>query len=175
MGASQSKPDQDSDKIFYNETPIQFSHDLVNHLSDNLDSPDIPPQRQSSLDDHVRQRIQAELARLHEEEEAVQVQIENALARENLDRERGKSEATDTVDENAMSSAVLLGDMEQIKGNIDRFQTRHDLVELPLLQATSDAVAACYRANSTTTLDCWKQVSEFRNAVHQVEQVTYFA
>ncbi|KAA1479723.1 hypothetical protein DENSPDRAFT_846339 [Dentipellis sp. KUC8613] len=170
MGASQSKPEQDPSKVFYNQTPIQFAHDLVNHLSDNLDSSDIPPQRQSNLDDHIRQRIQAELARMREEEEAVHMQIENALARENLDRERDKSEATNTMEKTVKSSAVLFSDMVQVKGNIDRFGSRHDFVELPLLQAKSGAVADCYRVNPTTTLDCWKQVSEFRNAVHQVEQ-----
>ena len=57
---------------------MQFSQDVVNQLSDNLASPDTPPERQSSIDAHVRSRIQAELARLREEEEQVKQEIERA-------------------------------------------------------------------------------------------------
>ncbi|TFY77942.1 hypothetical protein EWM64_g6070 [Hericium alpestre] len=81
MGASQSKSEDEGSKVFYSETPIQFSQDLVNQLSDQ--SPDTPP---STLDSHIRQRIQSEIARLREEENALYTQIETTLEKENLDR-----------------------------------------------------------------------------------------
>lgn len=173
MGASQSKADEEP-KVFYNETPIQFSQNLVNHLADTVDT---HPERQSTLDGHVRARIQSELARLREEEEEVRQQIELALEKENLDRERdmaGDVSTTSEADSGAIgdvkSGEVLLGDLEEVRTKVERFQTRQQLVELPELKTKGEAVVSCYRSHPSTSLDCWREVSEFRAAVSQVEQ-----
>ncbi|THH20931.1 hypothetical protein EW146_g492 [Bondarzewia mesenterica] len=168
----------DEPKIFYNETPIQFSQDLVNHLSDHLATTETPPERQSTLDGHVRARIEIELSRLREEEDQVRQQIELALEKENMDRERemaGDASAaadadTDTIGD-VKSSHTLLGDLEEVRSKIERYQTRQQLVEMPELKAKGEAVVSCYKSNPSTTLDCWHEVSEFRSAVSQVEQV----
>ncbi|TFY74112.1 hypothetical protein EWM64_g9901 [Hericium alpestre] len=172
MGASQSKSEDESSKVFYSETPIQFSQDLVNQLSDQ--SPDTPS---STLDGHIRQRIQSEIARLREEENALYTQIETTLEKENLDRERSmagdavsSSQGQDETTGDVKSSAVLLGDLEEVKSKIDRFQTRQELADQPALKAKSEAVVLCYRSNPTRTLDCWQEVSDFRHAVAEVEQ-----
>lgn len=174
MGASQSKPDSD-EQVFRAETPIQFSEDVVNDLVDHTATP-VPPERQSTLDAQIRSRIQAELQHLRQEEEAVREEIERALEKENLDRERAMAgeaaDAADGADEagRVKSSAALMGDLEELRQKVERFQTRRALNEFPDVQAKSEAVVNCYKSHPTTTLDCWREVNEFKNSVAKVEQ-----
>ncbi|KAG8893306.1 hypothetical protein FRB99_002063 [Tulasnella sp. 403] len=161
MGASQSKP-EDS-KVFTNETPIQFSQDLVNHLSDKLVSPETDATRQHTLDEHVRTRIHAELARLQSEDALVRQQIENALEKENLDRE--------TALDDSASSAELHAEIEQVQKRAERFITRKQLDDFPEVKEKQHALLQCYRANRTKPLDCWLQVEEFKEAVAVLEKV----
>ncbi|KAG2092925.1 uncharacterized protein F5147DRAFT_747979 [Suillus discolor] len=141
MGAGQSKVDTE-EKVFYNETPIQFSQDVVNHLSDHSMSPDTSPERQSTLDAH----------HLRAEEESVQREIELALERENIDRE--KSSAGGKVAEgDVKNSMTLMGDLEEIHTKVDRFQTRRQLSDYPAVKESGEAVVLCYRQNPTTPLD----------------------
>jgi len=60
----------------------------VNRLSDQLESRETAPERQSIIDAHIRARIHDELEHLKKEEEIVRQEIERALERENLDREK---------------------------------------------------------------------------------------
>lgn len=85
------------------------------------------------------------------------------------------------------SSTALMGDLEDVRQKIERFQTRRALGEFPEVQAASNAVVNCYRyvfcsadskllfmscrSNPTTTLDCWREVEEFKTSVGKVEQV----
>jgi len=174
MGANQSTPQTD-EKVFSSETPIQFSQDVVNQLSDNLASPDTPPERQSSIDAHVRSRIQAELARLREEEEQVKQEIEHALEKENLDRERGMAgEESESEGEggagSVKSSAALMGDLEELRRKVEKYHTRHELEGYSAVQAKGEAVVSCYKSHPSTPLDCWREVSEFKASVAQVEE-----
>jgi len=172
MGASQSTAPPE-EKVFSVETPIQFSQDVVNHLSDQLASSDIPPERQSTLDAHIRSRIQSELARLREEEESVKAEIQHALEKENLDREREMAGEEDEgeagVTGSVKSSTALMGDLEEVRQKVEKYHTRQ-LDGLSAVQEKVDAVVACYKSNSTSSLDCWRQVSEFKNSVTQLEQ-----
>ncbi|KAH9951417.1 hypothetical protein B0H21DRAFT_281275 [Amylocystis lapponica] len=173
MGASQSTA-QAEDKVFSVETPIQFSQDVVNHLSDNLASPEIPPERQSTIDAHIRSRIQSELARLREEEQSVKEEIERALEKENLDREREmageESESEeDGVTGSVKSSASLMGDLEEVRRKVEKYHARQS-EGLSSVQEKGDAVISCYKSNPTTPLDCWRQVGEFKSSVAQLEQ-----
>ncbi|KAI0956916.1 hypothetical protein AcW1_005474 [Taiwanofungus camphoratus] len=176
MGASQSTPRTD-EKVFVSETPIQFSQDVVNHLSDHMASPDTPPERQSSIDAHIRSHIQSELARLREEEEQVKDEIERALEKENLDRERemageeSQSEGEEASAGSVKSSAALMGDLEEVRRKVERFHTRQELEGYSAVQAKGEAVVSCYRSHPSTTLDCWREVSEFKSSVAQVEKV----
>lgn len=166
MGASQSTPRTD-EKVFVSETPIQvslnylrrnradgglqFSQDVVNHLSDHMASPDTPPERQSSIDAHIRSHIQSELARLREEEEQVKDEIERALEKENLDRERemageeSQSEGEEASAGSVKSSAALMGDLEEVRRKVERFHTRQELEGYSAVQAKGEAVVSCYR------------------------------
>ena len=167
MGASQSRSDTD-EKVFYSDTPIQacphlcfrpersrtrpqFSADVVNHLADNVASPEPTPERQASIDAQIRSRIHSELEHLRQEEDQVREEIERALEKENLDKERamagdeGEADAAGGV----KSSAALMGDLEEVRQKIERFQSRRALTEFPEVQAKSDAVVNCYRRAPT--------------------------
>lgn len=159
MGASQSKTDV-TPKIIPNQTPVQvcrvrfayppaflipakFSQDVVDYLSDHLESPETTPERQISLDNRVRSRIQAELQALRAEEEKVQQEIHRALEKENLDRESDVGDGTPLSE--AKNSATLIGNLEEIKAKVDRYQTRRQLSDFPFLKEAGEEVVSCYR------------------------------
>ncbi|TFK55325.1 hypothetical protein OE88DRAFT_1623751 [Heliocybe sulcata] len=168
MGAGQSKSDSD-EHVFHAETPIQFSNEVVNHLSDTSASPDTPPERQSTLDAHIRQRIQAELAHLREEESHVREEIERALEKENLDRERDMA-----GDESGQvkSTTALLGDVDELRKQVERFHSKKEEEDFVGARTRGEAVVQCFRNNPSTPLDCWKQVTEFKASVAHVEEVS---
>ncbi|KAK7693050.1 hypothetical protein QCA50_002615 [Cerrena zonata] len=170
MGAGQSQPDREEDKIFYSNTPISFSEDVVNHLTDQVASPNPSPERQSTLDAHVRARIQSELQKLQQEEEVVKSEIERALEKENLDKERELSEDSEDGGVGSVkSSAVLMGDLEEVRQKVEKYQRRTS-EETSEWMAKRQAVQSCYSSNSKQTLDCWKEVTEFKASVGQLEQ-----
>lgn len=117
MGAAGSKPDQETtapgETTFYaaRDSPVQvrpsslrsllpssslpspllqFSESLIDHLSSSASPSSGAPSaaRQETLDTHIQSRINSELARLREQESSVRAEIEKALERENLDKER---------------------------------------------------------------------------------------
>jgi MICOS complex subunit MIC19 len=126
----------------------------VNRLEDNLSTPETTPERQNTLDNHVRARIQAELARLQAEEVHVREQIEAVLERENLDREKalsgtgpGESHGVreDATSGNVSSSALLQGDLEEVQKKVERFHVRRQLDDHPQVKEARDAVLQCYQ------------------------------
>lgn len=128
---------------------LQFSPDVVNQLSNRLESPETSPERQTILDAHIRTRIQHELEHLRREEEHVQGEIERALEKENLDRERAMAgdalEGDGSGAGEVRSSTVLRGDLEEVQGKISRYQSRKELTEYPEVKSRGDAVVECYR------------------------------
>jgi altered-inheritance-of-mitochondria protein 13 len=125
----------------------QFSQDVVNQLADNLASPDVPPSRQTTLDEQVRGRIQAELSRLRSEEQAVRDEIERTLEKENLDKERSMANAEDGADGagGVKSSVALLGDVDEIRRKVDRFHSKRELEDYATIRSLSEEVSTCYR------------------------------
>ncbi|KAH9999037.1 hypothetical protein BJV77DRAFT_940284 [Russula vinacea] len=193
MGASHSK--QDTEQVFYNPVPIQVSSELATQLSDTSLSPEVSPTRHAILDQSVRAKISAEAARLrgrndndndnddHHDEgvDIVQREIEAALERENLDRERGMAGDAVAADADAdaahgdvKNSTVLLGDLEEVRQKVDRYRVRASLADHLGVKEAREAVASCYQANPTTTLNCWSEVAAFRSAVAELEQVVPF-
>lgn len=122
----------------------------MNHLTDNAASPSPSPERQATIDAQIRSRIQSELEHLRQQEEEVTQEIERALEKENLDRETAMAgnESEGESDGEAGSvrnSAALLGDLEELRTKVERFQSRQALSEFPEVQAASEAVVTCYR------------------------------
>lgn len=93
---------------------IQFSETLINHLSSqSTPSSAVPSSRQEALDAHIQARIQSELAQLRQQEQQVRQEIERALEKENLDREKGKAEEGQT--KGLSHSASLFEDLKQLE------------------------------------------------------------
>jgi MICOS complex subunit MIC19 len=184
------------------QTKRQFSNDLVNHLSDELASPETTSAQQSILDHHVRTRIQAEISRLREEEEEVKSQIEQALERENIDRERKSAipgeeeegvdaEGSGSTDGAVRSSTSLMEDLKEVQSKVERFHQRRSLDDVPEVKASSESLVECYRydyiphvkaeltnsfhvhrKNRKTSLDCWIEVAQFKESVARAEQAS---
>ena len=110
---------------------------MVNQLSDALEASETTPERQLILDSHIRARIRDELEHLKEDEEDVREEIERALEKENLDREKSMAGEGDGA-----NSSILLGDMDEIRVRIDKYASRRKGVEV---QAVGDAVVQCYK------------------------------
>lgn len=119
------------------------------------------------------------------------------MEKENLDREKAMagqaSEEGRAGAGSVKSSAALLGDLEEIRSKIDRFQIRKSLASYPGLKASQDALVSCYkyvvismwaimvinitfskRSHATSSLDCWMEVVNFKNSVAQLEKVSVF-
>ena len=131
----------------------------MNHLADNLASPVTTPQRQMTLDTHIRSRIQAELGILREQEAQVRREIEQALEKENLDRDIRMSGISENTAGEVKNSAALLGDMEEIRQKVDRFQSRQQLSQHPAVKVNGEAVVSCYKCvpgavQCSTSSDC---------------------
>lgn len=72
-------------------------------------------------------------------------QIEAALEKENLDRERSLAGDQPAETGGIKSSAVLLGDLEQMQAKIGRFKTRISLQDHPQVKEHQQAVISCYK------------------------------
>ena len=132
----------------------QVSPDVVNNLSARLASEETMPERQFAVDSHIRKRIQNELTALRSEEEKVQLEIHRALEKENLDREMGMIEDGGTHG-GLKTGVALIGDLEEIREKVDRFQTRRQLGDFPSVKETGEAIASCYRYVRCTSLGCF--------------------
>ena len=175
-----------------NLSPLQFGQDVMNHLSDQLGSSETTPKRQATLDAHIRSRIQADLQHLREQEDHVRQEIELALEKENLEREKsmaGKAAERDEIVGSVKSSAALMGDLEEIRSKVDRFHSRQEAEGIHVVKEKGEAVVSCYRqalyclskdhrltdvcvrSHPTATLECWREVSEFKASIVRAEQV----
>lgn len=103
---------QPTDTLLLYRIRSQFDQGLINKLSSSsLPSSTVPSSRQEALDSHIQSRIASELARLHEQESSVREEIERALEKENLDKERG----AEGEDKGLSHSASLLKDLDELE------------------------------------------------------------
>jgi MICOS complex subunit MIC19 len=139
----------------------------------------------------VRQRIAAELAVLHAEEEEVRRAMREALEKENLGREKALSEhavplhlgslcIVDIVltgDESTGSRGTLSlsEDIEAVKTRVERYVQRRALAAESgsAVEDSRKAVVQCYKLNPERPLDCWKEVEQFRAEVAKLENVRF--
>lgn len=117
---------------------------------DHKASPEIPHDRQLTIDAHIRARIQSELTHLQQEEERVRDEIEHALEKENLDRERalaGEESASDKAGPagSVKSSAALMGDLEELRQKVEKYHARQNSEELSTVRAKGEEVILCYK------------------------------
>jgi altered-inheritance-of-mitochondria protein 13 len=109
---------------------------VVNQL-EHSDASATTPERQSILDSHIRARIRDEIELLKKDEEDVRWEIELALEKENLDREKSMASEADGA-----NSSILLGDVNEMRVRIDKYASRRMSVEV---EAVGDAVVECYK------------------------------
>ena len=122
----------------------------MNQLVDHKASPEIPHERQLTIDAHIRARIQSELSHLQQEEERVREEIERALEKENLDRERALAGEESGSDEagpagSVKSSAALMGDLEELRQKVEKYHARQNSEELATVRAKGEEVILCYK------------------------------
>jgi altered-inheritance-of-mitochondria protein 13 len=124
----------------------QFSQQVVNQLSDRLASSETTPERQTTLDARIRSRIQTDLQHLREEEEYVRHEIELALEKENLNREKTLAEETSGSEGGSLkNSSSLLGDLEEIQRRVEKFHSRRELNEFSTVTTDREALIVCYK------------------------------
>ena len=116
---------------------------MVEHLQDSAGSPGTSPDRQSTLDAHIRARINTELGRLREEEKLVREQIETALEKENLSRERAGT--GDEAEGGVTSSSSIQGALDEVQRKVDRFHAKRDINGYLLVSESSQKLIECYR------------------------------
>lgn len=117
---------------------------MINHLQESGGSPGTSPERQSTLDTHIRARINAELGRLREEEKVVREQIEAALEKENLSKERMGTDG-DEAEGGVNSSSSIQGALAEVQMKVDRFHAKRDLSGYLLVSESSQKLIECYR------------------------------
>jgi altered-inheritance-of-mitochondria protein 13 len=106
----------------------------------------------------------------------VRREIEAAMERENLDRERGM--AGDDADAgngaahgDVKNSTALLGDLEEIRQKVDRYRVRASLTDHLGVKEAREAVASCYRYVRTLPLTLPETQSLFQKKIRQSESV----
>lgn len=226
MGSGASKPDQEinsgADQTFFanrdspvqvshsshspspslcrctdHSSPSQFSETLINHLSSqSTPSSQVPSSRQEALDAHIQSRIQSELAQLRKQEQQVRQEIERALEKENLDREKGKSnqEEGNEGGKGLSHSASLFEDLKQLEKRTagvkkERQETPEwkqvdegkkalekcfsQVLSPFTLTSTSSRLTFCFvnSDNPKTPLECRAEAEKFKAAVAGVEKV----
>ncbi|GAA5869823.1 hypothetical protein JCM16303_001808 [Sporobolomyces ruberrimus] len=180
MGSGASKPDQEinsgADQTFFanRDSPVQFSETLINHLSSqSTPSSQVPSSRQEALDAHIQSRIQSELAQLRKQEQQVRQEIERALEKENLDREKGKSnqEEGNEGGKGLSHSASLFEDLKQLeKRTAGVKKERQETPEWKQVDEGKKALEKCFSDNPKTPLECRAEAEKFKAAVAGVEK-----
>lgn len=117
---------------------------MIDHLQESAGSAGTSPERQSTLDAHIKARINAELGRLREEEKIVREQIEAALEKENLSKERTGTN-DDEVEGEINSSSSVQGALDEVQKKVDRFHAKRDINEYLLVSESSQKLIECYR------------------------------
>lgn len=145
------------------QTPIRFSTSLINDLSDELTSETKNQPNQITLDEQIRNRINAELNRLRSEEHSVRQQIEQHLAQDNASKSKQD-------DQSILSSESVKRSIDDIKLKIDRHHSKRDMNNFASIKQSHNDLITCFRDNKDTPLDCYVQIDHFKQAVSDAEK-----
>ncbi|GAA6063725.1 hypothetical protein JCM10212_001626 [Sporobolomyces blumeae] len=190
MGSGASRPEQEiqpggADQTFFanRDSPVQFGESLINHLSSSSKSNEtndpqstaVPPSRQQALDSLIQQRIHSELEQLRKQEQQVREEIERALEKENLDRERGQRANDDGQGKSAAAalshSASLLEDLKRLEERSKGLKKeRNETPEWKQVEIEKQHLVQCFSENSKTPLECRSQAEKFKEAVAGLEK-----
>ncbi|KAL9541250.1 hypothetical protein MBANPS3_009231 [Mucor bainieri] len=155
MGASQSKTTQQAEPvIFYNpNVPLQFSQSLVGTLEKKAEQTTERVQARQ-VESLVRQRVAEELEKIKQNESELSEKFYIQLTEENAEKDNLNAVATNN-------------DIESMVQRISRSSAK----ELPAsVKKCQDEVIACYNNNKSRSLDCWKEVANFKEAVAEEQK-----
>ncbi|KAF9939722.1 hypothetical protein BGZ65_009719 [Modicella reniformis] len=147
MGSSQSKGDRPP-MVFVNEedpVPIRVSSAFVNQLQHSQPGVGSP----QDVENQVRQRVQAELAR---------IQVEKS-ASVDMTHVNYKS----TTNANAVAT-------EQEMDQLGKGASSKHIKALPEeIRKIQDSLVLCYKKNQHRSLDCWAEVQEFKDVAQKAQ------
>lgn len=124
--------------------------------------------RQQYLDSSIQGKIREELSRLRKQDSDLQKQIEQALEKESLDI--GSQNKTGAK---GKSSILLKQELDDVRSKIERHNQRREKVDkAPGVKNAREKVIQCYNKNPNTSLECWAEVRDFRQAVSRAESVS---
>lgn len=126
------------------------------------------------MDSSIRNAISSELSRLRKQEADVSAKIQAALQEENLAIEKKWKGSSDSSSKGSGRSAhALQKELDSVKEKIERHNASRKAVEsTPGVKEAREKVVKCYKENPKRTLDCWKDVKSFSEAVEQAERVS---
>ncbi|KAI7904071.1 uncharacterized protein BX663DRAFT_551124 [Cokeromyces recurvatus] len=153
MGLVQSKTQQEP-IIFYNpNVPLQFSQSLVGSLEKKVEQ-STEKQQERHIEHIVQQRVAEELEKIKQKEAELKKEFHVELKEQNAEKD----------DLNALDMN------EDIEAMIKRI-ARSGIKELPAkVKQCQDEVIACYNKNKSRSLDCWKEVDNFKQAVAEEQK-----
>jgi len=157
MGNNPSKP---TEHIFYGETPVQFSSNLVSTLEGSQESDST---RQKLSDLHIAQLVQSELQRLQSREDAVFAELSRAEQTASLIDGPGTDPDLLSVSRVALSHRV-----SEIRDRLERFPSKKR-PEDEETKKTREELVNCLRVNDRRPLDCWGEVERFKEVVRRRE------
>ncbi|WFD06996.1 hypothetical protein MVES1_002351 [Malassezia vespertilionis] len=166
MGAATSKPDTEKDGASVDKFAIaQTLSEKMKQVKPDTSaaSPDVS--RQGILDKSIQDKIHDELSKLRKQEQDMQKQIELALEKENIEKQGKPWFGKDK----GQSSELLKKELDRVKAKIDKCATR-DIDSFPSLKSARDDVVQCYTNKPARTLDCWKEIETFKQAMVNVQQ-----
>lgn len=146
MGLAQSKT-QEEPIIFINpNVPVQFTPSFIHSLEKKVEQTAERAEARQ-VEALVRERVAEELVKMKQAEKEIsqKLQVESAKS-----------------DNHQLSSLETNDDIEGMIKNIQRTTTK----EIPLeIKKHQEKVIACYNNNKDRSLDCWKEVIDFKQAV----------
>ncbi|KAF9139876.1 hypothetical protein BGX30_007373 [Mortierella sp. GBA39] len=147
MGSSQSKGDAPP-MVFVNEedpVPVRVSSAFVNQISASQTTTGST----EDIEREVRQRVQAELAKIQAEKDAA---IDSTFI-----NYKSSTNANAVMTEQEMEHLARKTPAKQVK------------VLPEEITKAQDALVQCYRKNQDRSLDCWAEVQEFKELVQKAQ------
>lgn len=154
--------------------PIQFSNSLVQHLDRakevrrSAEDRDVTnwqsmSTKAATVEEHIQERVEAELQRIRNREEQVRRDVEAELSRRNVETEK---RADDPLNAVAMEQ-----DIAALQKRFDQKMVKStSAADSKMAMAAKEDLLACLKANGTKSLDCWSEVEEFKRRVTHLQQ-----
>ncbi|KAI1006424.1 hypothetical protein K3495_g1795 [Podosphaera aphanis] len=163
MGSSTSKTATASPKtqLWSNETPVQFSPNLVESLQQ---SPESDSTRAKALELHIQSRVNAELRRLQAIAAKEYADLQAKISAEESDVTQEKS-AGDIL--RNLGREVVQDEIRGLKSKLEQRKQVRELDES--VASVKQDLVSCLTENKKRPLDCWATVQKFREEVARLE------